>query len=109
LEGISSIVHKHALPFVTFGHAGDGNIHPRIMYDRSDQKQVKAVKKTAQEIFLLACRLGGTLTGEHGIGLAKTPYMGLEHDSVALDVMRSLKALFDPNNIMNPGKMGLID
>ena len=109
LEGISRIIQKYDLPFVTFGHAGDGNIHPRIMYDRSDQNQVKAVKKTAQEIFQLACRLDGTLSGEHGIGMAKTPYMGLEHDSVALAVMRSLKALFDPKNIMNPGKMGLTD
>ncbi len=107
LEGISRIVNNHHLPFVTFGHAGDGNIHPRIMYDRTDPDQVKRLKKASHEIFHLACKLGGTLTGEHGIGLAKTPYMELEHDSGALDVMRSLKALFDPNNILNPGKMGL--
>ena len=107
LEGISRIVNNHQLPFVAFGHAGDGNIHPRIMYDRSDPDQVRALKDAAREIFELACRLGGTLTGEHGIGLAKAPYMVLEHDSVALEVMRSLKTLFDPKNIMNPGKMGL--
>jgi glycolate oxidase len=107
LEGISSIVHKYDLPFVSFGHAGDGNIHPRIMYDRSDQNQVEALNKVSKAIFELACRLGGTVTGEHGIGLAKMPYMGLEHDSVALEVMHLLKTLFDPNNILNPGKMGL--
>ncbi|MCP4667320.1 MAG: glycolate oxidase subunit GlcD, partial [Deltaproteobacteria bacterium] len=100
-------VHNLHLPFVTFGHAGDGNIHPRIMYDRTDPDQVRALTDAAREIFELACGLEGTLTGEHGIGLAKAPYLGLEHDSVALEVMGSLKALFDPNNIMNPGKMGL--
>jgi glycolate oxidase len=77
------------------------------MYDRSDPNQVRALKDAAREIFELACRLGGTLTGEHGIGLAKAPYMGLEHDPVALELMRTLKALFDPNHILNPGKMGL--
>jgi glycolate oxidase len=55
----------------------------------------------------LAIDLGGTLTGEHGIGLSKAPYMTLEHDPVAMDVMRTLKKMFDPNNILNPGKMAL--
>jgi glycolate oxidase len=59
------------------------------------------------EIFKLTCDLGGTLSGEHGIGLAKAPYMTLEHDQTAIDVMRDIKRLFDPNNILNPGKMGL--
>jgi glycolate oxidase len=107
LTGISGIVRKYHLPFVVFGHAGDGNLHPKIMYDPSDPKEVKGVKKAADEIFALTCNLGGTLTGEHGIGLAKAPYMQLEHDAVALDVMRTLKTLFDPNNILNPGKMNL--
>jgi glycolate oxidase len=107
LTGISGIVRKYHLPFVVFGHAGDGNLHPKIMYDPSDPKEVKGVKKAADEIFALTCNLGGTLTGEHGIGLAKAPYMQLEHDAVALDVMRTLKTLFDPNNILNPGKMSL--
>ena len=107
LTGISSIVRKYGLPFVVFGHAGDGNLHPKIMYDPSDPEEVKGVKKAADEIFTLTCNLGGTLTGEHGIGLAKAPYMEMEHDPVALDVMRSLKKLFDPNNILNPSKMNL--
>jgi glycolate oxidase len=59
------------------------------------------------ELFKLAVSLEGTLTGEHGIGLSKAPYMTLEHDPVAMDVMRSLKRLFDPNNVLNPGKMAL--
>ena len=107
LTGISIIVRKYDLPFVIFGHAGDGNLHPRIMYDRSDPDNVTRLSKAVDEIFKLTCNLGGTLTGEHGIGLSKAPYMTLEHDPVAMDVMRSIKILFDPNNILNPGKMAL--
>ena len=109
LTGISEIVRKYKLPFVVFGHAGDGNLHPKIIFDRSDPEQVKRVRHAVDEIFRLTCDLGGTLTGEHGIGMAKAPYMELEHDRVSLDVMRSLKRLFDPYNILNPGKMSLTD
>ncbi len=107
LRGISTIVRNLDLPFVIFGHAGDGNFHPRIMYDPSDPGQVSRVREAVDEIFRLTCELGGTLSGEHGIGLSKAPYMSLEHDPVAVDVMRSIKKLFDPNNILNPGKMAL--
>jgi glycolate oxidase len=107
LSGISAIVEKHGLPFVIFGHAGDGNIHPRIMYNRSNPEERQKVLSVAEEIFKLSCSLGGTLTGEHGVGIAKAPFMALEHDRPALELMRSLKKLIDPNNILNPGKMGL--
>jgi glycolate oxidase len=107
LTGISAIVAKHGLPFVIFGHAGDGNIHPRIMYDRSNAEERQKVLSVAEEIFRLSCSLGGTLTGEHGVGIAKAPFMALEHDRTAMELMRSLKKLIDPRNILNPGKMGL--
>ena len=107
LTGISVIVSRYGLPFVIFGHAGDGNLHPRIMYDRSDPDQVKLLGKAVEEIFQLTCNLRGTLTGEHGIGLAKAPYMRLEHDPVAIEMMGKIKRLFDPNNVLNPGKMSL--
>jgi glycolate oxidase len=107
LTGISAIVAKHGLPFVIFGHAGDGNIHPRIMYNRSNADERRKVASVAEEIFQLSCSLGGTLTGEHGVGLAKAPFMALEHDKAAMELMRSLKKLIDPRNILNPGKMGL--
>jgi len=107
LIGISNIVGNYRLPFVIYGHAGDGNLHPKIMYDRTDPEQVERVSNAVGEIFKLSCDLGGTLTGEHGIGLAKAPYMELEHDLVAFELMRSLKKLFDPNNLLNPGKMNL--
>jgi glycolate oxidase len=92
---------------VIFGHAGDGNLHPKIMYDPSDPDQVNRVAEAVDEIFKLTCDLGGTLTGEHGIGLAKAPYMSLEHDAASLEVMGSIKKLLDPNNVLNPGKMNL--
>jgi glycolate oxidase len=107
LTGVAAIVERHGLPFVIFGHAGDGNLHPRIMFDRSRPDQVRKVQEAVEEIFRLTCSLGGTLSGEHGIGLAKAPYMSLEHDPVSMDLMRSLKNLLDPNNILNPGKLGL--
>jgi glycolate oxidase len=107
LTGVSAIVAKHALPFVIFGHAGDGNLHPKIMYDPSDQDQVRRITEAVDEIFKLTCDLGGTLTGEHGIGLAKASYMSLEHDAASLEVMRSIKKLLDPQNVLNPGKMNL--
>ena len=107
LSGISAIVRKHDLPFVIFGHAGDGNLHPKIMYDGADPDQVRRAGRAVDEIFRLTCGLGGTLTGEHGIGLSKAPFMTLEHDPVEMDIMGQVKRLFDPNNILNPGKMGL--
>lgn len=107
LTGISAIVQRLDLPFVIFGHAGDGNLHPRIMYDRADPDQVARMRKAVAEVFAFICEMGGTLTGEHGIGLSKAPYMSLEHDSAALELMRSLKRLIDPKNILNPGKMAL--
>jgi len=107
LTGISAIVRNYRLPFVIFGHAGDGNLHPKIMYDAADPDQARRAGAAVDEIFRLTCRLGGTLTGEHGIGLSKAPFMRLEHDPVAMDVMAGIKRLFDSNNILNPGKMGL--
>jgi glycolate oxidase len=107
LASISAIVSRQGLPFVIFGHAGDGNLHPRIMYERSDPDQVKALRRAVQEIFELTCSLGGTLSGEHGIGLAKARYMRLEHEAQALEMMRRVKELFDPHHILNPGKMAL--
>lgn len=107
LTGVADIVERYGLPFVIFGHAGDGNLHPRIMFDRADPGQVQKLESAVEAIFRLTCSLGGTLSGEHGIGLAKAPFMALEHDPVAMDLMRSLKRLIDPGNILNPGKLGL--
>jgi len=91
----------------TYGHAGDGNLHPQILYDTYDPEQVKKMEMVESDLFHLAVSLNGTLTGEHGIGLSKADYMGLEHDSVEMEVMKKIKKALDPNNIMNPGKMAL--
>lgn len=107
IRGIESISEKYDLEIINFGHAGDGNLHPHFMYDSAIPGEVEKVEKASAELFALACDLGGTLSGEHGIGLAKAPFMSLEHDPVAMDMMRSLKRLFDPRNILNPRKMGL--
>jgi glycolate oxidase len=107
LKGIEAISQELNIQIATFGHAGDGNLHPQILYDGYDPEQVKRMEAASARLFRLAIDLGGTLTGEHGIGLSKAPYMGLEHDPVAMDVMRGIKKTLDPNNILNPGKMGL--
>ena len=109
LLGIEAIARAYGLNFVTFGHAGDGNLHPHVLYDGSNPDECQRVQQAVAELFALTCRLGGTLTGEHGIGLSKAPFMALEHDPTALEVMNSLKKVFDPHNILNPGKMGLGD
>ncbi len=107
LRFISDLAKKHDLLIPTVGHAGDGNLHPVMCFDGTDPDQVRRVEEASEELFKKVVELGGTLTGEHGIGLAKIPFMHLEHDETSMDVMQSLKRLFDPNNILNPGKMGL--
>jgi len=107
LKGIDGIARRRDIQIATFGHAGDGNLHPQILYDGYDPEEVKKTEAASAELFKLAIDLGGTLTGEHGIGLAKAPYMTLEHDEVEMAVMRGLKRFLDPNNILNPGKMAL--
>lgn len=107
LKGIEAIAERHNIQIAAYGHAGDGNLHPQILYDGYDPEQVKRKEAASAALFQLAVELGGTLSGEHGIGLSKAPFMTLEHDPVAMDVMRAIKRLFDPNNILNPGKMAL--
>jgi glycolate oxidase len=107
LRVLSDLARKYSLKIPTVGHVGDGNLHPVISFDGTNPEEVKRVEKASEEIFKKVVEMGGTLTGEHGIGLAKAPFMHLEHDDVAMRVMRSLKRLFDPNNILNPGKMAL--
>ena len=107
LEATAQIAKKYNLKIPTVGHLGDGNVHPVVSFDSTNPDEVKRVEAAVEEIFKTAVALGGSLTAEHGIGLSKAPYMQLEHDPVALEVMRSLKRAFDPNNILNPGKMAL--
>ena len=107
LKRCQDISKKRGLSILNFGHAGDGNFHTNILYDPTQAGHLAKLASTRYDLHALACELGGTLTGEHGIGIAKADFMHLEHDPVALRVMSTLKNALDPNNILNPGKMGL--
>jgi glycolate oxidase len=107
LVGIQEIAKRHGLVVATYGHAGDGNLHPQILYDEYNPEQVEKMERIEEALFRLAVSLKGTLTGEHGIGLSKADYMTLEHDAVEMALMQRIKRAVDPNNIMNPGKMSL--
>lgn len=107
LHALEEVGSNYNLVFPTVGHMGDGNLHPHFSYNRTNPDEVARVKMAEKELYQKAIELGGTLTGEHGIGLAKAPFMHLEHDAVAMATMRSLKKIFDPHNILNPGKMNL--
>lgn len=105
IRRIREIALAHDLLIPVFGHAGDGNLHPNILCDRRDSKEVARVREAAREIFEAAVALGGTLSGEHGIGVLKKQFMELDLGPQALDVMRRIKAAIDPHGLMNPGKV----
>ncbi len=108
LEGIDEISKKYGFKIPCFGHTGDGNVHTNIMVpDKNDEEQVKKGYEAVEEVFKLTVELGGTLSGEHGIGLSKAPFMKLAFSDTEMNLMRNIKKAFDPNNILNPFKMGL--
>jgi len=107
LVGIQEIAQRFGLQVAAYGHAGDGNLHPQILYDEYNPATVEKMEKIEEAIFQLAISLKGTLSGEHGIGLSKAGYMTLEHDPVEMALMKQIKRTLDPNNIMNPGKRAL--
>jgi glycolate oxidase len=104
LQGIAAIAERYGLLIVNFGHAGDGNIHTNIMFDEAEMPKAEAAVK---EIFEATLRLGGSITGEHGIGLSKAAYLPMELAPEAIAAMKRVKHAFDPNNILNPGKIFL--
>ena len=105
MEALVRIREKHRLNLVVFGHAGDGNLHPNIITDQRNREEMKRVEAAVEEIFDAAIALGGTLSGEHGIGLMKAPFMERELGPEGLRMMRLIKQAWDPNNILNPGKI----
>jgi len=108
LKGIEEISKKYNFKIPCFGHTGDGNVHTNVMVvDKNDEEQVKKGYEAVEEIFKLTINLGGTLSGEHGIGLSKAPFMKLAFSEAEMQLMRNIKKAFDPNNILNPFKMGL--
>ncbi|MDP3029510.1 MAG: FAD-linked oxidase C-terminal domain-containing protein [Deltaproteobacteria bacterium] len=96
---------ENDLIVLCFGHAGDGNIHINIMIDREDRAEVNRAQRAREQIFRTAVELGGTLSGEHGIGITKSPFLGLELNPLAVETMKKIKTALDPNNILNPGKV----
>lgn len=107
LEEIYKIGAKYNLTVPCFGHAGDGNIHVNVMVDGSNEKELEDGHKAIKEIFQLVVDMGGTLSGEHGIGLSKAEFMDIAFSPEELALFEKIKQAFDPNNILNPGKMGL--
>jgi len=105
MRKLHEIREKYRLQLVVFGHAGDGNLHPNIITDKRNREEMKRVELAIGEIFEAAVSLGGTLSGEHGIGTLKAPYMEMELGPAGLAMMRKIKDSWDPNGIMNPGKI----
>lgn len=102
---INRIAAKYNVQICTFGHAGDGNLHPTATTDARDKEEIHRVEQAFEEIFEAAIQLGGTITGEHGVGVVKAPYLEWKIGSVGVDVMKSIKQAFDPLNLLNPGKL----
>ncbi|OGL39792.1 MAG: glycolate oxidase subunit GlcD [Candidatus Schekmanbacteria bacterium RIFCSPHIGHO2_02_FULL_38_11] len=107
LERIQKIADDFKLKIVCFGHAGDGNIHVNIMTDRGNKEEMECVEEAVKRLFFETLEIGGTISGEHGIGLTKAPYLKMEIGDIGYETMKKIKNLIDPNNILNPGKMFL--
>jgi glycolate oxidase len=107
LEAIDKIATKYNVKVPCFGHTGDGNVHTNVMVDANNPEELEIGHKAIEEIFKATVALEGTLSGEHGIGLSKAPFMHLAFSEGEMELFRSIKKAFDPNNILNPYKMGL--
>lgn len=104
VEAIDRMGERHRIPMVAFGHAGNGNLHVNLMVQPDDAEEMARARACRRELVETVLRLGGSLSGEHGIGSEKRQFVGLELDAPTLGLMRELKRLFDPNGILNPGK-----
>jgi len=102
---LKAISARYGLPIVLFGHAGDGNLHPNILFDKRDPEQWKKVEQMAADEFTMALELGGTLSGEHGVGTLKRPYLEQALGPVSIEIQKRIKQALDPLNILNPGKI----
>lgn len=104
LAGIEDIAARYELVMPVVGHAGDGNMHPMLIFDEHDAREVERIHKAFSEIVAVALSLGGTIAGEHGVGTLKRQFLEDEIDPVNLEIQRRVKATFDPDNRLNPGK-----
>ena len=105
VAGVEALAASQALPIVVFGHAGNGNLHVNIMYHPDDAAESARARAALEHVFTLVLALGGTLSGEHGIGVAKRDWMQHAFDAPTLAAMRAVKAALDPDGILNPGKL----
>jgi len=105
VKRIEALKERTGLTMVSFGHAGDGNIHFNIMLDKRNRDELKKAEAVIDALFEHTLELGGTISGEHGVGITKAPYIAKEIGSVELNLMRKIKKIFDPNGILNPGKI----
>lgn len=102
---INTIAAKYNVTIATFGHAGDGNLHPTAATDARDTEEIHRVEQAFEEIFAAALELGGTITGEHGVGVVKAPYLEWKIGTAGVELMRGIKQAFDPDQLLNPGKL----
>ena len=105
VKHIQELSQKHQVGINTFGHAGDGNLHVTFMCDSRNEEQMKRVEKAVDELFDMTLKLGGTLSGEHGIGITKAKYLEQELGKSGVELTKKIKSAFDPEQIMNPGKI----
>lgn len=105
IAGLEEIAQRSGLPIVNFGHAGNGNIHVNLLVDPENAATMEKVPAILEELFRLVVTLGGTLSGEHGVGTQKREFLPLEQDAATIALQRRLKTLFDPEGILNPGKL----
>jgi glycolate oxidase len=105
LETLKKLSEKTGITIVNFGHAGDGNIHVNLMVDKTNKEEYERATELITEIFRLTLSMGGTISGEHGVGLTKLDYISMEIQPDELELMKKIKNVFDPNNILNPGKI----
>jgi glycolate oxidase len=105
IQRLRAISSKYGLPIVIFGHAGDGNLHPNILFDKRQPEQWAIVEQMVGEIFEASLASGGTLSGEHGVGVLKRPYLEKALGPVSVEMQKQIKQAFDPLNILNPGKI----
>lgn len=107
ISKLSKLSEKVNLPIINFGHAGDGNIHVNVMTDKNNKEEYARALKAVDELFAICLDLGGTISGEHGIGLEKARFLEAEVGKTGIELIKRIKIAFDPNNILNPGKITL--